>query len=39
MPKDKDKPKERASEYDKKLKIVGSLDDVLKASAKPKEKK
>lgn len=38
MPKDKDK-KERATEYEKKLKIEGTLDDVLKVSVPKKDKK
>ena len=34
------KKKERAEKYEKKLKIEGSLDEVLKVSVpKPKEKK
>lgn len=37
MSKDKDK-KERATEYEKKLKITGTLEDVLKVSV-PKEPK
>jgi hypothetical protein len=32
------KPSKRASKYEKKLKIIGTLDEVLKVSI-PKEKK
>lgn len=38
MSKDKDK-KERATEYEKKLKITGTLEDVLKASVPKKREK
>ena len=39
MNKEKPKTKERSKEYEKKLKINTSLDDVLKASVpKPKQK-
>ena len=36
---DKKKNKERAKEYDKKLAIEGTLDQVLKVSVPVKEKK
>lgn len=35
----KEKKKVRAEEYETKLKIQGSLDDVLKVSAKPAKNK
>ena len=38
MPEKQNKPKESSKENDKKLKISGSLDDVLKVSV-PKKKK
>ncbi|WP_262713609.1 hypothetical protein [Seonamhaeicola marinus] len=39
MSEEKKKPKERAKQYEEKLKINTSLDDVLKASVpEPKEK-
>lgn len=39
MAEKKKKKKERAKEYDKKLAIEGTLDDVLKVSVPPKKKK
>lgn len=36
---DDNRPKERAKEYEKKLKIEGTLDDVLKVSVPKKKKK
>lgn len=38
MPKE-EKKKKRANEYEKKLAIEGTLDDVLKVSAKPDKEK